>query len=109
MYVLVALIVTKRATVHIGLCGAHRRRRRRNILISLLACLVVPAIFVTAAVAGDNAAWLILAAACLLGGLVFAAVAIAPVRPARIDGRYVWLRGCCAEYLAALPPWPEQH
>jgi hypothetical protein len=105
IYLIVALILRKRATVEIGLCERHLAKRRRNILITWLLFLLGVAGFIMAAVAEDGA-YLLIGAILLLGAIVYGLLAVRVVAPSKIDDKFVWLRGVNKDYLNQLPQWP---
>ena len=119
VYIVVALIVRKTATVFVPLCPGHRRRRRRAIALGWTFCLLGPAVMIAGGAGFDSlkgvvqegTATLIMVAAMFGGlamfitGLVFAVIASRVAHPKQIDERYVWLKNVSPELLAALPPW----
>lgn len=104
IYLVVAIIVRKRANIDIGLCQAHFERRKRDILISWVAALlgigmIVAAVMYESGLAGVGGA------VVLIGSLVYAAVVTPMVSPKRIDREQVFLKGACKEFLEGLPEW----
>ena len=104
-YLIVAMIVRKRATVDLGLCEEHSAKRRTYIWISWLLALGGVAGFVLAMIAGDGTPALI-GFLLLLTAIVFGVITTRVVYPSKIDDRFVWLKGVNAEYLNQLPAWP---
>ena len=104
IFVLVAVIVRKRATIEIGLCEKHQSRRKACVLTAWLAVLAAVGMFI-AGIAVEVTGLLVAALLLFLGGLVFGMATAPVVRPSRIDNEYVWLKGACREYLDALPEW----
>lgn len=108
LYVLVAVLVSKRAKIRVGVCEKHLQKRRTHIQINWGLFL---------ASVGCLAGGFLLAnwglglagAIVMLGSMVYAAVISSMiVSAAKIDAQQVRLRGVCAEYLAELPPYPGQ-
>lgn len=104
IYAVVAIIVRKKATVHIGLCEEHRKGRKLAILTScglgagaVLSCVI-------AGVSG-NAFWVIPGILLLLSALILAAVKTSVISAARIDAEYVRLKGAQPAFLNSLPEW----
>jgi hypothetical protein len=105
IYLIVALIVRKRATVEIGLCDEHRTKRRNNILVTwALVLLGIGGIFL-ALVAEDGTPALI-GVLLLLGAAIYGIAVTRVTAPTKIDDRFVWLRGVNKDYLSQLPEWP---
>lgn len=105
VYVIIAAILSKRATVDIGLCADHRTKRLQGIILGLL--LFVGGIF--AAIIGfasDYIAVWIIGIVLIPVGLVWMIVAARVVAVKKIDDRFVWLNGINRDYLAALPSFP---
>ena len=102
-YVILAAILSKRATVFLGMCAQHFQRRRKLIVVgwSLFAIgLIVPVV----AFANDYSAAGLLGLLVLLISIVWLIVAARVVTVKKIDDRFVWLTGINANYLSQLPP-----
>jgi hypothetical protein len=102
IYVVVALVVRKSATVHVGLCEKHRSRRRMGMLVGWLGVLATIA---TCSVGMEHEP---AAAAGLgfLGFIVFLIVGIVlaqAVQPKKIDELYAWVK-CGRPFVDSLPP-----
>jgi len=106
LYLIVALMVRKKATVYAGLCARHRRRRITIILICWAFMLIsVAGIVYGIATSSGNAAIWITAVVLLLGAIFAAAFGARVIYPTKIDAQYTRVRGVCKEYLAELPEW----
>ncbi|MGE0606587.1 MAG: hypothetical protein AB7O62_05615 [Pirellulales bacterium] len=107
IYLVVALIVTKRAKIEIGISQAARRRRRKGILIGLgIALLGVAIPFVVGVAFGTDgpfAASLAVGMLIFIVGLIVAAKFAAVVSAAKITDTHIWLNGVHPDYLARLP------
>ena len=104
IYLIVAMVLRKSATVEIGLCDEHRAKRRRNIMITwVLSILGVLGFVLT--IATNDGTYLGFGALALFAALIFGLIAVRVVTPAKIDDRFVWLRGVNKEYLDELPQW----
>lgn len=111
IYIIVALIVRKKADLVLPLCAEHAEKRKKSATIAALLLtfgLVVMAGSCTQ-IEGDGAAfgliWLA-GFAMLIAGAVVTNVGANPVAPKKIDDYYAWLRKVNASYLATLPPAP---
>ena len=104
-YAVVALLVRKTATIHVGLCDRHRGRRRMWIGIAwsmVIAAIAMPFALIPVgedAVIAAVAATVILLLAAALTGLYGARV----VHATKIDDIRAWVAGVCPAYLAELP------
>lgn len=105
VYVIIALIVRKKAVVQVFLCEHHRARRRRVIAAAWLAALGAIALLIHAiniAVIGLVSLALlvlVLAPACYI---VMGQIMV----PSKIDDYFVWLKGAGPAFLASLPDTP---
>ena len=102
VYVLVALIIRKRARIAVGLCQKHQAGRKRDMAIGWLLSLAGIGVIIVSLM---SEYWLLLLAAIFLflGALMYGAVRCRIVYAHRIDKQYVWINGVCREYLDTLP------
>jgi hypothetical protein len=93
IYVVVAMVVRRRAHFELGLCDQHARRRRNGINIARLGALACLTGFIALFAASSNStvAYLLLAIA-LIACVVIGAMRARVVTAHRIDKRYAWLR-----------------
>ena len=104
IYIIVALVVRKRAEVEIGLCQQHLVKRKRDIALSWALAILGVALIV-GSISFENG-WAGLAGGIvLLGALIYAAVATPIVSAKRIDKDHLWMRGACREFLESFPEW----
>lgn len=111
IYLIVALIVRKRADLVLPLCAEHAEKRKRSTTIGSLLLLLgfVAMLGSCTQIEGDGAAFGLIWLAGFALVIAGAAVSNAggnPVVPKKIDDYYVWLRKVSASYLSALPPAP---
>src|SRR5215212_7562549 len=114
VYVIVAVVISSRATIYVGVCARHRARRRLHIIIAWLLFFGSIAAYTVAVNVGAGRGSAELMTGLFIGGsaLVLAsffwAVVVGQmiVRPYKIDPQYVWLKGAGQEYLAQFPPMP---
>ncbi len=102
IYVIVALIVRKSATVDISLCEDHLRKHRTAVIVSWLIFLSGVAFIVLAIVneSGGSASFgILLVIASVISAVTWAKV----VTVKKMDDYYVWLRGVDESFLAMLP------
>jgi ribosomal protein L40E len=107
LYVIIAAVLSKRATVYLGLCAEHFQRRRKRIAIGWL-LLVAAIVGVPAAIAYDYPMVALLAVAVFLFSVVWLIMVARVVTVKKIDDRFVWLKGINSNYLSQLPPWQGQ-
>src|SRR5207249_3666533 len=72
IYVIVAVIIRKKALIHVGLCDQHRAQRKWTILGSWLAALLGVVLFVVGCI--KSPIWILIGLVLLLGGMIFGAV-----------------------------------
>lgn len=104
IYLIVAMITSRKATVEIGLCQHHREARRRNLWLAWSAAgsMVLAIVLALAFSKG----WLALFGLLfLIAAIVFGLLA-QPVTAAFIDHQHVHLRGVKEPFLDGLPEWP---
>jgi uncharacterized membrane protein len=116
VFIIVAYVLRKQATIHVGLSKPWFRKRRRALLIGWLMALLGLAIVVASIMMISNprgqtpwAGWGIpLGIVMLIGAGIYGSMASQMVSPVRITDDYVWLKGVHPDYLADLPPWPNR-
>ncbi|MFO0906094.1 MAG: hypothetical protein U0939_24010 [Pirellulales bacterium] len=111
IYAILAAVLSKRATIHIGLSEAGFARRRRTMLIAWLGVLGSIGAFFAAFTLDPETnpvfPWLLLGGIFgFLGFLIYGLVAARLVHPKKMDDNYIWLKGVHPDYLNELPPWP---
>jgi hypothetical protein len=105
VYVIVAMIVRKKATLDIYLCDRHVKRHKYFIIGGWSGAIL--GIFGIFAGIIFNLGWLLALGFLLLVAAVIAGVAGAQlVRTVRIKGDTVWLAGSGKEFMASLPRLP---
>jgi hypothetical protein len=104
IYVVVAMVVRKTATVNVGLCEQHSAVRKRNILITLALGFASIASFV-AAISFQDSNLAALGGLLLLVTAIYSIVTLRVVVPTKIDNYFVWLKGVDANYLQQFPEW----
>ncbi len=109
-YIIAALIVRKTATIHVGLSEEWFARRRSAMVTgwgcALFGIAMLIAGFATLDTGEVAAATLIIGGiGLLLFGMIFGLVRSRIVEVKKFEGDYIWLKGCHADFLAALPAW----
>jgi hypothetical protein len=104
IYVILAAVLSKRATIYVGLCAEHFQHRRKKIAVGwiLLAGGLISAI---GAFANNYPMVGLVGLAVFLFALIWLIVISRVVTPKKIDDRLVWLNGVNSAYLSQLPPW----
>jgi hypothetical protein len=113
IYVILAVVLSKRATIYIGLSDEWFARRRRAMLIGWGSVLGSVAMFAAGIAMLDRpdaaGGWLLLGSAVtFIVGAVYGLIAARMVSPTRITDDYIWLKGVHRDFLATLPDWPYQ-
>jgi hypothetical protein len=111
IYIILALILTKRATIMVPLTDEWYERRKRRLIFSWVAGLAFLGLMVLGIVLAVQMedgmyAWLILIG--FLGGLftlIIGQIMVGLVSPKRITDDYVWLKGVHPDFLNRLDVW----
>lgn len=103
IYLIVAMILSKKAGIQVGLCEDHRRIRRRDIIIAWALFFGAVGSFVLAGYLNPGYPYGLAGLALILVSLIYGTVRVPMVQPARIDDQFVWLKGVSREYVADLP------
>ena len=105
IYVIVAMIVRKKAKLYVGLSEKYHRRRINNMMMAWAWAFGGIALFIVGvSQAGPQGS--ILAFGMLLGpimlitGALWGLYGCRVVYPKLIDNEYVWLKGVCPQFLA---------
>jgi len=107
IYVILAAILSKRATVYIGLCNQHFQRRRKQKVIGWL-LLAIGVVVPILAIAYDYPVLGLLGFAVFLFAVIWLVVVSRVVVVKKIDDQLVWLNGINSNYLAQFPAWQNQ-
>jgi hypothetical protein len=109
VYVILALILRKTATIQIGLSDEWFAKRHRAILIGWTSVIGSIGMVIAGIAMNRSGAsgWLIVAGVVLfLVGAIYGLLGARMVAPTRISDTHIWLKGVCPEFLAGLPEWP---
>jgi hypothetical protein len=104
IYAVVAMIVSKKAKVQIGLCPVHRKKRTNGLFvawglfIASVFCFTLAGIFRSGEI-------VTLGIICLIASPIYGAIKCRTVNAKRIDESHAWMQGACPEYLDSLPVW----
>jgi hypothetical protein len=104
IYFILSLVLSKSATIHVGLCETHAAARRRDILITWVLILLSFGLFYFAASA-EEITLLFVGLVLFLGAVIYGVVKGRVIVPQKIDDHYVWLTGVNADYLSQFPEW----
>jgi len=109
IYVIVALIIRKTATISIALSDQWLARRRRRMIVAWTAILLCAFLFAVAVPNADSAPWapfaLIFAIVAALVAAIYGLLACRMVWPQRMTDEYIWLKGVHPDFLARLEAW----
>lgn len=110
--VIVALIVTKKATVHVGLCAEWAARRKRWLIIGWSSALlglglIFGGIILAANEMDAGAIGIPIGILILLVGAIAGSIGSRIVTPKKITDEYVWLKGVHPDVLNMFPEWTQ--
>ncbi len=109
-YIILAIVLQKKLTVDVSVCGHHRRRRRNAVWMAWLGAV---AAFVLMILGGASlrqpASGMSIVAgfALLIFSIFYGVLAFRIIWPKRIDGQRAWVKGVCREYLATFPEYMQ--
>jgi hypothetical protein len=113
VYIVVAMIMTKRATFDFPISPPWRARRRNALLVGWGIALLAVATFVVGIMLIDNRQTetvgvivMISSFALPFVGLIYGIYRGRLLWPQKIDENFSWIKGASPEYLASLPDWP---
>lgn len=108
-YIILALVLQKKLTVHVGVCRDHTRKRRRVILLGTLGFLAGLGLLIFGGISlrpPTSGIVMLSGFVLLLGSAIYGAAASRIVWPKKIVNQVAWLKGAGPEYLAELPELP---
>ncbi len=112
IYVILALILRKTATIYVGLSDEWFAKRHRAMFIGWFLVLASIGMFVAGVATVDRSEtfpWMLVASPLVfLGGAIYGLLAARMIAAKRISDDYVWLKGVHPSFLADLPEWPYQ-
>jgi hypothetical protein len=112
VYVVLAIVLTKRATIHIALTDEWLARRHRRMIFAWVTGLICLALLVGGIVLAaqtNDGSYIFLTLIGFIGGLVVLIAgqsALAMVSPKRMTDEYIWLKGVHPDFLDRLEVWP---
>lgn len=108
IYIIVGLIIRKKAVVEVSLCDRHRTQRGLVIAGSWMVALAgIASFFVAGNIQEHAGLWVLLGVLLLIAGITLGVTLGTLVRAERIDEQVVHLRGFCPAFLDGLPEWPR--
>jgi hypothetical protein len=102
IYLIVTMILRKKAVLHIGLCEAHRKQR----IIGIIICAtgIIGGIVLLIAGAALESGWLaLIGVAGFFFGLIWGIVKARTIAATKIDNGLVWISGVGPAFLNELP------
>ncbi len=112
IYAIIAIVLQKRAELHIGLCETHYRERTRRLLAAWGIVLLGIAVLVLAIMAISHSFGAEYEEIGLIGipvsillviiGTVYGAIRVPVLRPTKIDDQYAYFKGAGAAFLGQL-------
>jgi hypothetical protein len=107
IYIVLAIALSKRATVFFGLCTEHYNRRRGLLIVGWI-MLALGLITPVVAFSNNYPEVGLLGILLLLVSVFWLVFASRVVKVKKIDDRLIWLTGIDPNYLAQFPPWQSQ-
>ncbi len=104
VYVVIALVLRKSATVDVGLCEEHLSTRRRNLAITWALGIAAVLSFPFGALREDPTT-IFIGVVLLLATAIYGIITLRVVVPTKIDDHFVWLKGVSPDYLREFPQW----
>jgi hypothetical protein len=98
------MVLSKTATINVGLCETHAAARKRDFVITWMLVLLSFVSFYFFA-ASEETSLLLVGLTLFLGGVIYGIVKTRLVAPRMIDDQYVWLIGINTTYLEQFPEW----
>ena len=106
LYLILAMVLRKRATVYLGLCREHHEKRR-TFLIAGFVTLAVSFALIVGAIAWEYPAIALLGVLGILASAIWLAFVARVVTVKKIDDQFVWLNGINENYLSRFPHLPQ--
>ena len=110
VYAVVAMIMTKKATIYVALTDEWFAIRRRRMIFAWCLVVLSVALFAISLTQINEADWapfvLIGSIVLFIGAAIYGLVACRLVAPKRMTDDYIWLKGVHPEFLNRLEPWP---
>jgi hypothetical protein len=104
IYIIVAMIVRKRASVEFHLCREHLDRRKK-FLIGVWLSLLLGIVGIVWGIAESHGYVAIAGIVLLLLALTLGIFGVRPLATVKIKDKTVWMRGAGKDFLASLPTW----
>ena len=111
LYAILVAVLSKRATIYIGLSEKWFKKRRQALIIGWVSALIGVLLFVGSFVLAAQEAplWglvMLVGIFVFLAAIIYGSYAARMVTAQKIDDQYVWLKGVHPDVLAKLPEWP---
>jgi hypothetical protein len=107
IYIVLAIALSKRATVFLGLCTEHYKRRRSLLIVGWI-MLAIGLISPIVAFVNEYPGIGLLGILLLLISVFWLVLVSRVVKVKKIDDRLIWLTGIDPNYLAQFPVWQGQ-
>jgi hypothetical protein len=102
-FAVIAIVLQKKATVHVPLCELHLQKRKRSILIAWCLSLGGLALAIVGPMYVEPALMIPLGILVFIIGVALGVIAANPLKPRKIDPPYAYLKGACELFLTQLP------
>lgn len=104
LYVILALVLSKTATINVGLCETHAAARKRDILITW-ALVVLSIVCMILSAMMEELSIFFIGLLLFFGAVIYGVLKARVVVPQKIDDQYVYLIGVNPDYLQQFPDW----
>jgi hypothetical protein len=104
VYAVIAMVVRKTATVHVGLCDEHLNTRRRNLAITWIMGIVGVLCLPLAGVM-EEVMLVFVGLLLIIATAIYGSITLRVVVPTKIDNDFVWLKGVNSDFLQEFPQW----
>ncbi|MEZ6071813.1 MAG: hypothetical protein R3C10_16515 [Pirellulales bacterium] len=101
VYIVLAMVLRKSASVHVGLCPVHHKRRNLTMLAAWLTFLA-GMVIMFASIVLESLGLAAFGVVVMLSSVVVGLLKTRVIWPKRIDDNYAWIRGVGEDFLTSI-------